>query len=87
MALKNFIKAESYSRIEDLTLYKTGKVILFSLSVYADDTKAEKLIDAIRFNIPVDSGLETQLSQDVNFIGLCYEHLKTRTEFQGTEDC
>lgn len=95
MAIKDFIKKDSYSRIERVDVMKDTKTVDFYLTVYKNSDKSEVVTQGVRFsacNDPVndkhdyDDIFEDALKQDINILGICYLNLMSRPEFANTSE-
>lgn len=100
MALKNFIQAESYSRVENVSIDKMGNVS-FNFVTYDKDPNAElaegeqpaSVLSNTNFSVQKQEVFDTHFSvekQDElgnNVFKSCYLYLKTLAQFNILEDC
>ncbi len=95
MAIKGYITADSYTRIERVDVMKDTKTVDYYLTVYKDSDKSEILARDIRFTVKNDSMnkisdydtiFEPALKTDVNILAICYQQIMQRPEFANTSE-
>ena len=91
MAIQNFLRKNSYTKISNISLDVDNKYLNFKVTVYKDYKKKE-VISKNTYRI-LDNEFDSFYSvdkiseKDNNLIKSIYSYLKDKEEFQNLKDC
>lgn len=93
MAIKNFLRQGSYTKITEINLNFEGEFLRFKLSIFKNsEKKPEDLISKTNYRLIGGDfqsffDIKKISEKDSNLIKCIYQYLKGKEEFKNTEDC